>query len=134
MTTCPFKMGLLCVCVLSLMFPSSSFFLFFFQRVWIVTVLFMHMIYCAGDKVHYSQDWQPLYSEKNILKKGPIALFTHPKIILLWYFQFLAFNKISCIRMDPTYFENLTIDYVFFIFLIHMSNSVINGYYLLYDV
>ena len=93
----------------------------------------MHMIYCAGDKVHYSQDRQSFYSETNILKKGPTALFTHSKIILLRYFQFSAFNKISCIQTDPTYFENLTIDYVFFIFLITMLNSVIIGYYLLYD-
>ena len=71
--------------------------------------------------------------KKNILKKGPTTLFTHSKIILLRYFQFSALNKISCNRMDATYFVNLTIDYVFFIFLIHMSNSVIIGYYLLYD-
>ena len=32
-----------------------------------------------------------------------------------------------------TYFENLIIDYMFFIFLTHMSNFVIIGYYLLYD-
>ena len=35
--------------------------------------------------------------------------------------------------MDPTYFENLTIDDMFFIFLTHMSKFVLIGYYLLYD-
>ena len=63
----------------------------------------------------------------------PTALFTHSKIILLRYFQFSAFSKISCIRIDPTYFENLTIDYIFFLFLTDMSKFLIIGYYLLYD-
>ena len=37
------------------------------------------------------------------LKIGPTALFTHLKIILLQYFQFLVFNfnKISFIQIDP---------------------------------
>ena len=46
---------------------------------------------------------------------------------------FSVFSKISCIRTDSTYFENLTIDYMFFIFLTHMSNFMIIRYYLLYD-
>ena len=44
-----------------------------------------------------------------------------------------VFSKISCIRMDSTYFEILTIDYMVFIFSTHMLNFVIIGYYLLYD-
>ena len=31
----------------------------------------------------------------------PTILFTHLKIILLQCFQFLVFNKISCIQTDP---------------------------------
>ena len=85
-------------------------------------------MHCSLD----SLDLQPLYSEK-ILKMGPMALFTHLKIILLQRFQFSVFRKISCIQIDPTCFENLTIDYMFFIFLTHMSNLVIIRYYLLYD-
>ena len=80
--------------------------------------------------MHYSQDLQPLYSEKK--KMGPTTLFTHLKIILLQCFQFSVFSKISCIRTNPTYFEILTIDYMFFIFLTHISSFEIIGYYLLY--
>ena len=43
---------------------------------------------------------------KNILKMGPMALFTHLKVILLQCFQFLVFNKISCIQMNPYPFLN----------------------------
>ena len=131
MTTCALELGLLRLCVLSLMFPL--FFFSFFRRVWTVTILFSIWIHCARDKVHCSLDQQLLYPEKNILKMGPTALVNHSKIILLRYFQFSAFSKISCIRTDPTYFENLTIDYMFFIFLTKMSKFVIIGYYLLYD-
>ena len=73
------------------------------------------------------------FLEKKILKMGLTTLFTHLKIILRLYFHFEVFTKISCIRIDPTYFENLTIDYMFFIFVAHMSGFVIIGYYLLYD-
>ena len=89
-------------------------------------------IYYVGDKVHSSQYLQPLF-QKKILKMGPMTLFTHLKNILLQCFQFSVFSKISCIRKDPTHFENQTIDYMFFIFLTHMSNFVIIGYYLLND-
>ena len=71
--------------------------------------------------------------KKYILKMGPTALFKHLKNILLQCFQFLVFCKICCIRKDPTHFENQTIDYRFFIFLTHMTNFVIIGYYLLND-
>ena len=46
---------------------------------------------------------------------------------------FSVFSKISYIRTDLTYLENLTIDYIFFIFSTHMPNFVIIGYCLLYD-
>ena len=64
---------------------------------------------------------------------GPTALFKHLKNILLQCFQFLVFCKICYIRKDSTHFENQTIDYRFFIFLTHMTNFVIIGYYLLND-
>ena len=70
---------------------------------------------------------------KKILKMGPTSLFTHLKIILQQCFQFLVFCKICCIRTDPTYFENQTIDCIFFTFLAHMLGFVLIGYYLLYD-
>ena len=35
---------------------------------------------------------------------GPTILFTHLKIILLQYFQFLVLAKINCIQTDP-YFK-----------------------------
>ena len=73
------------------------------------------------------------FVQKKILKTGTTTLSTHLKIILLQSFQFSVFSKISCIRTNPIYLENLTIDYIFFIFLTHMPNFVIIGYYLLYD-
>ena len=42
-------------------------------------------LHCSGDIMHYSQNPQPLYSEKNI-KNGSTALFTYLKIILLQCF------------------------------------------------
>ena len=129
MTTCSSEMCLLHVCVLSLEFPS-----FFFSS------MYEQLLYCwctwytvqETKCTVYSTD-NHLVQKKNILKMGPTALFTHSKIILLRYFCILVFSKISYIRTNPTYFENLTIDYMFFIFLTHMSNFVIIGYYLLYD-
>ena len=38
------------------------------------------------------------FIQKNILKIGPTISFTHLKIILLQYFQFLGFSKIRCIQ------------------------------------
>ena len=64
---------------------------------------------------------------------GVTALIMNLKIIFLQYFQILVFNKLRCIQTNPTCFENLTIDYMFFLFSTHMSNFVIIGYYLLYD-
>ena len=49
------------------------------------------------DKVHYSQDPQPLYSEKNI-KNG--SHDTHLKIILVQCFLFSIFSEISCIQTN----------------------------------
>ena len=41
--------------------------------------------------MHYSRDPQILYSTKKTLKLCFTVLFTHLKIILLQYFQFLVF-------------------------------------------
>ena len=126
-TTCPFGLGLLRVCVLSFTFP----FFFFFSKIWIVTALFMHMdsLYRRQSAL-FTGPTTTLFRKK-ILKMNRMTLFTHLKIILLQCFQFSVFSKICCIRMDPTYFENLTIVFMFFIFLTHMSNFVIIRYYLL---
>ena len=106
---------------------------FFFQRVWIVTASFLHMNSLCRRQSALFTGPKTTCSEKKILKTGTTTLSTYLKIILLQCFQFSVFSKISCIRTDPTYLENLTIDYIFFIFLTHMSNFVIIGYYLLYD-
>ena len=50
--------------------------------------------------VHCSWDLQTYFSTKFLLKMGPTALFTHLKIILLQYFQFSVFSKISSIQTD----------------------------------
>ena len=42
-----------------------------------------------------------LFSTKFLLKMSLTALFTHLKIILLQYFQFSVFSKISCIQTGP---------------------------------
>ena len=113
---------------------SRFLFFFFFQRVWIVTALFMHMdSLCKRQSALFTGPTTTLFRKK-ILKTRTTALSTHLKIISLQCFQFSVFSKISCIRTDPTYLENLTINYIFFIFLTHMSNFVKIGYYLLYDV
>ena len=70
---------------------------------------------------------------KEILKMGPTSLFTHLKIILQQCFQFSVCCKRCCIRTDPTYFENQTIDCMFFTFLAQMLGFVLIGYNLLYD-
>ena len=94
----------------------------------------MHMdSLCRRQSALFTGPTTTLFRQKKYIKKGPTTLFTHPKIILQRYFQFSAFCKISRSQNDPTYFENLTIDYMFFIFLTHMSNFVIIEYYLLYD-
>ena len=109
------------------------FFFFVFQRVWIVTALFMHLdSLCKSQIALFTGPTTTLF-RKNLLKTGITTLSTHLKIILLPCFHLQVFRKRSCIRMDPTNFENLTTDYIFFIFLKHMSNFVIIGYYLLYD-
>ena len=108
-------------------------FIFIFQCVWTVTTLFINMdsLYRRQSAL-FTGPTTTLF-RKNIKNGSHTALFTHLKIILLQCFRFSVFSKISCIRTDPTYFENLTIDYMFFIFLTHMSNLVIIRYYLLYD-
>ena len=107
-------------------------FFFFFQRRWIVTALFMHMdSLCKRHSAQFTGPTPTLF-KKNILKTVIMALSTHLKIILQPFFSLSVFSKRSYIRTDPTNLENLTIDYIFFIFLTHMSNFVIIGYYLLY--
>ena len=127
-TTCPFGLGLLRVCILSLTFP----FFFFSKRMNSNNTVHAHgfTIQEKNCTIHRTYNHFIL---KKILKMGPTSLFTHLKIILQQCFQFLVFCKICCIRTDPTYFENQTIDCMFFIFLAHMLGFVLIGYYLLYD-
>ena len=83
------------------------FFFFFYTRfswrievtVHTVRLLFTH---CFVLFTHFSTNFS--------LKMGPMALFTHLKIILLQYFQFSA--KISCIQTDL----NWIILFIFFIY------------------
>ena len=131
MTTCPFRLGLLRVCVLS--FDVSFFFFFFFPApVNSNCTVHAHGFTVQETNCAAHRTCKHFFQKNKKLKMGPKALFTHLKIILLQCFQFLVFSKISCIRTDHTYFENLTIDYIFFIFLTHMSNFVIIKYCLLY--
>ena len=114
-------------------FHVSFFFFFFFRRRWIATALFMHMdSLCKRQSAQFTGPTPTLFRKK-ILKTVITALSTHLKIILQSCFSLSVFSKRSCIRTDPTNFENLTIDYIFFIFLTQLSNFVIIGYYLLYD-
>ena len=128
-TTCPFGLGLLRVRVLSFTFPF-----FFSKRMNSNSAVHAHGFTVQEAKCTVHRTYNHIILKQNILKMGPVALFTQLKIILLQCFQFSVFSKIGCIRTDPTYFENLTTDYMFFIFLVHMSGFVIIGYYLLYDV
>ena len=109
------------------------FFFSFFQHRWIVTALFMHMDSLCKRQIALFTGTTPTLFRKKILKTVITALSTHLKIILQPCFPLSVFSKRSCIWTDPTNLENLTIDYIFFIFLTHVSNFVIIGYYLLYD-
>ena len=80
-------------------FPLSFFFLFFFFHAFQggrrQNFLFMRQMSLF---THYSGTVYALFMGitttllKKILKMGPTVLFTHLKIILLQYFQFLVFN------------------------------------------
>ena len=112
-------------------FWVSRFHFFFFQRIWIVTTLFMHMdSQCRRQSALFTGPLATLFKKKKIKNGSHDTIYTFKN-----YFAtvFSVFSKISCVRTDPTYFENLTTDYMFFIFLAHMSGFVIIGYYLLYD-
>ena len=63
----------------------------------------MHAFHCfRRHRALFMGPTTTLFRKKN-LKMSLIALFTHLIIILLQYFQFLVFSKISCIQMDPKY-------------------------------
>ena len=111
-------------------FSFFSFFSSFLERMNSNCTIHAHGFTMQKTKCTIHRTYNQFIKKKNI-KMGPTALFTHLEIILLQCFQFSVFSKISCIRTDPTYFENLTIDYLLFKFLTHMSNFVIIGYYIL---
>ena len=101
-------------------------FFFFFHHVWTIATLFMHMdSLCRRQSALFTRPTTILLRKK-ILKMGPTALFIHLKIILLKCFQFSIFSKISCIRTDPTYFENLTVGfYCIFILLLICTDQIL---------
>ena len=130
MTTCPFGLGLLRVYILSFTFP---YFFFFLQHGWTVATQFMHMdSLWRRQSTLFTGPTSTFFRKKNI-KNGSRGTLHTCKNYFVSVFSVFSFSKISCIWTDPTYFENLTIDYMFFIFLTHISNFVIFGYYLLYD-
>ena len=92
------------IALLRFEFNVSLFFIFlFFQCVWTITVLFMHMdSLCRRQSAQFTGP-NNHFIQKKILKMGPTVLFTHSKIILLRYFQFSVFRKKNCIRTDPTH-------------------------------
>ena len=98
-----------------------SFFFFFLKNMNSNSTIHAHGFTVQETKCTVHRTYNHFILKKNILKMGPTTLFTHLKIILLQCFQFSVFSKISCIRTNPTYFENLTIDNIFFIFLAHVS-------------
>ena len=59
---------------------------------------------CRGQSALFTGPTTTLFKKKNIKNGSHIAIHTFKN-----YFQFSAFSKISCIKTDPTYFENLTI-------------------------
>ena len=132
MTRCPFELGLLGFYVLSLTFPYFIYFFIFPAHMNSNCTVHAHGFTVQETKCTVHRTYNHFIQKKNI-KNGSQSTIHLFEIILLRNFQFLVFSKISFIRTDPTYFQNLTIDYMFFIFLTHMSNFVIIGYYLLYD-
>ena len=90
-------------------FWVSRFLFFFFKRMNSNSTVHAHGFTVQETKCTIHRSYNHFILKKKILKMGPTALFTVLKISLLQYFQFSIFSKISCIRIDPTYFENLTI-------------------------
>ena len=125
MTTRPFAFGLLRLYIFSFTFP----FFFFSARMNSNCTVHAHGFTMQETKCTVHRTYDHFVQKKNNKNAyhGTIHSFKN-------YFAtvFSVFSKISCIRTDPTYLENLTIDYIFFIFLTHMPNFVIIGYYLLY--
>ena len=82
-----------CVCV--------SFFLSFFSFFLASSFCGCWLFQWVSCTVH--ETYKPLFSTKYSLKIGSTTLFTHLKIILLQYFQFSVFNKISGIQIHPQF-------------------------------
>ena len=131
MTTWPFAFALLRLYVFHFTFPFFLFF-FFSARMNSNCTVHAHGFTVQETKciVHWTYSH---FVQKKILKPSTTTQSTHLKIILWRCFQFSIFSKISYIWTELTYLENLTIDYIFFIFSTHMPNFGIIGYCLLYD-
>ena len=104
--------------------------IFFLARMNSDGTIHAHGFIVQETKCTVHSSYNHFIHKKKHIKMGVTALFTHLKIIFQQCFQLSVFNKLSCIQTDPTYFENQTIDYVFFLFSPLMSNFVIIGYYL----
>ena len=94
----------------------NFFFFFFFAplvhgtwtmhlSLWTITyTILARRLHCTWDIVPCTRTVHGTHNhfiQKKILKMGPTILFIHLKIILLQYFQFSIFSKISCIQTDP---------------------------------
>ena len=74
-----------------------------------LTAKFPLKLHCSVGPVTVHGTHKSIFSTKILFKIGPTALFTHLKIILLQYFQFLVFNKINNIQTDLKFpNENVT--------------------------
>ena len=126
MTTCIFGLALLGVCVL-----SFEFLFFFSARKNSNCIVRAHGFTVQETKGTVHSTYNHFIQKKIYIKNGSHGTIHTFKNYFATVFS--VFSKISCIRIDLTYFENITIDYTFLIFLTHMSGFVIIGYYLLYD-
>ena len=79
---------------------SSSFFFFIhaFQETENCSCTIHSLFIQCSHTVHGTHSH---FIQKKKIKNGSTTLFTHLKIILLQYFQFLVFNKINCIQTNP---------------------------------
>ena len=128
MTTWSFGFGVLRISILGFTFTFS--FPFFLARMNIDGTVHAHGFIVQETKCTVHCSCNHFIQKKKHIKMGVTALFSPLKIIFQTCFQLSVFNKLSFIQTDPTYFENLTIDYMFFLFSPLMSNFVIIGYYL----
>ena len=69
--------------------------------------------------MHYSRTVHALFMHLKILKMNPTTIFTHLKIILLQYFQFLVFN----FSKNKLYPNGPLVDHVFKLYFLIASRG-----------